>query len=112
MTKKSAAKLESNKPVCKEEGCFESPNVKGFCRLHFLKAIAGKMQGNQVPQGKLELVQERRSQDRFQGLEPEQPDELMAAASVSSLSELDTDLSDVNLVGLTDDPTFTGRKAG
>jgi len=43
-------------PICKELNCFEHARIKGFCRLHFLKVLVGKEQGDAKPRGKLHAV--------------------------------------------------------
>ena len=104
MSKKSARvtppALNPKAAICKEPGCFSEPSIKGYCRLHFLKVLAGKSQGDATPRGKLASVRgERRRADRARGLDPLQPNELELSDRVQDLGELaldDIDLSEVS----------------
>ncbi len=88
--------LQSKGPVCKEIGCFSSPAVKGYCRLHFLKVVAHKddeqAKGEDAPSGK-----ERRQRDRFKGIETHLEDENVDPHVVEHIGELDTDIEDLDL---------------
>ncbi len=97
MSKKSARvatkSLSPKAAICKEPGCFDTPSLKGYCRLHFLKVLAGKSQGDAVPRGRLKgLRDERRSNDRTRGLDPHPINELEMSDRVQGMSELDMDL--------------------
>ena len=80
---------------CKELDCSSQAQIKGFCRLHFLKVLAGKSEGNAKPQGDLKLVKERRTADRTKGLEPGQSWDDSNSDHVSTLGELDLDIDPI-----------------
>ena len=80
--------LNTKAAICKEEGCFTEANIKGYCRLHFLKVVSGKGEGDAKARGKLKVVKERRQNDRFKGLDPDVVDDGMAEESVQSMTEL------------------------
>ncbi len=50
-------------PICKELSCFEHARIKGFCRLHFLKVLVGKEQGDSKPRGQLEVAKDPSDDD-------------------------------------------------
>lgn len=91
---KPASKVSKDYKVCKEEGCQDQPQVKGFCRLHFLKLMAGKAEGSGKPRAKLEVVKERRGSSHKESLEPVQVGDEAGSEKVRLLGELDTDFDD------------------
>lgn len=98
--------LTNGKAVCKEIGCFDAPQAKGYCRLHFLKVLAGKGEGDQTPRGELEPVERRRG-NRLKGFDAGPSDDPQASDTVEHLGELDTDIEDLDL-----DPAAGRRKLG
>jgi len=68
--KKEATKaIDPKKAVCKQVGCFDEASAKGLCRLHFMRVLAGKGQGNGKARGKLKPVRDRRVRSRNTGIE-------------------------------------------
>jgi hypothetical protein len=94
---KKASDFSASKPVCKESGCMDVPQIKGFCRLHFLKVLAGKAQGSGRPSAKLHAVKDRRRAGRMSTLEPAQTDDAPIADKARSMGELDLDIDDTGL---------------
>lgn len=105
MPKKSNAAPSPKAAICKEPNCFDSASVKGFCRLHFLKVVAGKSEGDQVAKGQLSVAKDRRRSDRLKGLEPAQHDESEATEMVENLTELQVDVDEL------EDLQFDGQAA-
>lgn len=56
MSAKRQAKAADKVKICKHDSCFGAAQVKGFCRLHFLKVLSGQGQGDSKPIGKLKDV--------------------------------------------------------
>ena len=73
----------TQKAICKEQGCFDVPSTKGFCRLHYLKllkakSVNGGAQGNGKARGKLRVVPKKHSVDEaFPGFEPSEDASVM-----------------------------------
>ncbi len=107
MSKKLNPELKPKAPICKELDCFEAASIKGFCRLHFIKALAGKGTENATDKDSVAGTRERRRSDRFKGpetsMEVEELDPL--ALELVTGGELDTDIEDLDL-----DPAAGMRK--
>ncbi|MBS1984853.1 MAG: hypothetical protein JST16_11850 [Bdellovibrionales bacterium] len=99
MSKKTLA-LKPKTAICKEPNCFDAVQVKGYCRLHFLKVLAGKSEGDAQPRGELKVARERRSSNRLQGLDTPQVDDAELSQTASSAGELDGDVDVVDLDSL------------
>jgi hypothetical protein len=95
MSKKPKSAPSPKAAICKEPNCFETPALKGFCRLHFLKVLAGKSEGDAVAKGQLSVAKDRRRADRLKGLVPEQGDEIEGSEALETLGELNVDLDDL-----------------
>jgi len=92
---KKPGKAAATKPVvekpkkapisCKEFDCTSPSQIKGLCRLHFLKVLAGKGEGSGKPEGKLRPVRDRRNNElRQDGLAPVQPNDMASANWIST----------------------------
>jgi hypothetical protein len=89
----------SKKPVCKEGGCFEDVQVKGFCRLHFLKAVKAKSlkHDDEFEEARKEAGNRRKS-SRFELPDaPPSSDEAFLSRESERLSELDLDIDEFEL---------------
>lgn len=109
MSKKSNAALSPKASICKEPNCFDGASIKGFCRLHFIKALAGKSEAEEVVKGEGKSRDRRRS-DRFKGVDTPNSEESMDPLAMDvSGGELDADIEDLDL-----EPTMAPRfkKAG
>lgn len=96
MSKKSNP-LQTKGPVCKEIGCFSPPTVKGYCRLHFIKMVSQKEEEAAAREEEIAGARERRSRDRFKGIETHLEDENVEPNVVAHIGELDTDIEDLDL---------------
>ncbi len=101
---KSKATLpKAKKAFCKEAGCFENVQVKGFCRLHFLKALKAKQLKHEDDFENLKKVgHDRRNSNRLDL--PDRPtttDEAFLSRESERLSELDLDIEEFEVDTLT-----------
>jgi hypothetical protein len=105
MTKKKTetgaehSKASSKKTYCKEEGCFEGPQLKGFCRTHFLKAAKSKqLKADDDFEEVRAAAKNRRKSNRLEsfGASPNLDDEQLTRES-ERLSELDLDIEEMDV---------------
>ncbi len=61
--------IDPQKAICKQNGCFDEATAKGLCRLHFMRVLTGKGQGNGQPRADLKPVRDRRQRARNSGIE-------------------------------------------
>jgi hypothetical protein len=97
MPKKSTKDLSSKAPICKEPDCFDAASIKGYCRLHFIKALAGKSSEASGQDEDKNGSRDRRRSDRFKGLETPIAEEGVEPAVLEMVGEIDTDIEDLDL---------------
>lgn len=106
MTKKKVDSAESvhskpsgKKAYCKEEGCFEGPQLKGFCRTHFLKAAKAKqLKSDDDFEDVRAAAKNRRKSNRLEGLMVNNSqDEEQLSRESERMSELDLDIDEMDV---------------
>jgi hypothetical protein len=99
---KQTLKFDPKKPVCKALGCTDATQVKGYCRLHYLRSL--KMTREEVLEIEaVERLKNRRKSNRLVGLDTIEgvtESETAAERMVGAFESLDGELD--NIVDQTD----------
>jgi hypothetical protein len=92
-------KPAAKKAYCKESGCFEGPQIKGFCRTHFLKTLAAKnLKADDDFEDLRVAAKNRRKANRLEGFDGKPAlDEEQLSRESERLSELDLDIEEVDV---------------
>lgn len=98
-SKATDSKASAKKSYCKEPGCFENPQVKGFCRTHFLKTVAAKnLAADDDFEELREAARNRRKSNRLAGVDSVQTvDDESMSRETEKLSELDLDIEEMDV---------------
>jgi hypothetical protein len=94
---KHTLKFDPKKPVCKAPGCTDATQVKGFCRLHYIRSL--KMNREETLELEaVEKIKNRRKSNRLVGLdtiEGVSESETAAERMVGAFESLDGELDNI-----------------